>query len=249
MRLRDTLRLLGGSTAIYVVMAACSAAGGGFTPPDAGLDATGPSGTHDAAARSDGRSPHDARTAHDARGRDSSPHDATGKDALIDALMHPVPEASADLNQSGSRLKTQRYVGLDGSSVFVGMYDTQLTTPCVFTGGLSDGSTRCIPSAAGVTTGVFFADAMCSVPVVAVSGCGAQPVSVTVVAPATSCSAPSTTQVFSVTGPWTGLVYVGDAVTCAAAPMTTTSAYSFYSLATTEVPPSTFVAGTLTIDF
>ena len=38
----------------------------------------------------------------------------------------PVPDAMADVNQSGTRLKAQYYSGVDGSRAFAGMYDTML---------------------------------------------------------------------------------------------------------------------------
>ncbi len=236
MRLRETLRLLFGSTAIYVIVAACSASNGPGVA-DSGLDVTRIGG-HDATTmKGDGAERHDA-PAHD-----------TGKKGVMDVVTHPVAEASADTNESGTRLKTQRYVGSDGSSAFLGMYDSQLKTACQYVSGLSDGSTRCIPMTPGVTAGAFFSDATCGTPLAAVSTCAPAPTYATILTPATSCSTPASVQVFAVTSAWTGLVYDGTPTACVAAPSTTIGRYSFFSLGTTEVPPSTFIAGTVTTDF
>jgi len=213
---------------VYLVVAACSAGGGGFGAVDGGsgsetgVDATG-------------------KTSHD-----GSPHDSSLK-KVVDAVMHPVPEASAstDTNQSGSRLKTTRYVGTDGSSTFSGMYDSQLKVACSFTSGFLDGSTRCVPSAAAA--GAYFADSMCTQPLAALPMCATAPAYALVSTPAT-CSASSLTQVYAVTGPWTGLIYAGNATTCTMAPATTTAGTAFYSLGAAELPASTFVAATYTID-
>jgi hypothetical protein len=134
MNVKNTVRMLAGSLAIYIVVAACSGAGGGFI--DAGTTGTG----GDAA---------------------STPHDGAIQ-RLMDALTDPVAAASADPTQSGTRLKVQSYVGSDGSSLVAGMYDSQLQTQCSF-GLASDGTTRCLPSAGyPASVGSYFADSGCS---------------------------------------------------------------------------------------
>ena len=53
-------------------------------------------------------------------------------DAIADAVTDPVSKAAADPNMSGTKLKTQRYIGADGSSSFLGMYDSQRNVACSF---------------------------------------------------------------------------------------------------------------------
>ena len=108
MRLKEVVRLLCGSVAVYLMAVACSGGRG------AGHNGSGPG---------------------------------------------PVGIASADDgNDSGSRLKAQRYIGVDGSTQFFGWYDTVLGVPCAF-GNASDGTIRCLPTNSVVLTiegGILF---------------------------------------------------------------------------------------------
>jgi hypothetical protein len=122
MRADEVTRLLAGSIAVYLIMAACSGSG-----PRAGA-------------------PHDAGSA---SGSDAT---AYGDDeGVLDALTDPVTEARADPYQSGTRLKASYWAGTDGSKQFTGWHDSQRNEDCSFTTA-ADGSTRCTPNAAFSST-------------------------------------------------------------------------------------------------
>jgi hypothetical protein len=225
MRTRETLRLLFGSTAVYLVVAACSASGGNAlfgTMMDGGTEASSP-------------------------GKDGGhPKPMPIKDVVTD----PVKEAMADDNASGTRLKATRYVGEDNSSIFLGLYDSMLHTPCTFTQAFSDGSTRCMPTGPTTTSaGTFFADSGCTQPLATIPACttALAPTYATLVVPAACDTLPSTS-VYSVMGAWTGLIYLGTPAACTMAKTTDTMPYSFFSVGATELSPSMFVKGTYTID-
>ena len=102
MRMQETAKMIGGSIAVYVIMAACSASSGTIVPPqgDDGGQVGGNSSSGGAASDGSGG----GALADGARG-------------ILDAWTDPVTTASADTTQSGSRLKLQYYVGSDGSKV------------------------------------------------------------------------------------------------------------------------------------
>ncbi len=99
-----TLRLLLGSFLVYLFVA-CASAMTGDTPAVVSLDGSAPGSDQASDATiltSDSTSP--AAT--------SSPGQESGMmSAIVDALTDPVSTAKADPNTSGTRLKTQRYVG------------------------------------------------------------------------------------------------------------------------------------------
>lgn len=139
--MRHVIKILGGSVAVYIIVAACSAADSSRPNRTAGTGGT--SSTPDA-SNEGGQS-----------GRDGSV--AADGNSILDALTDPVPDAKADPNTSGSRLRARYWVGDDGSRQFIGMRDTQLDEDCFFYPA-SDGVTRCLPwsAIAGVTrTGAF----------------------------------------------------------------------------------------------
>jgi hypothetical protein len=156
-----------------------------------------------------------------------------------------VSSASADDNQNGSRLKVQRYVGSDGSSFTAGLYDSQLGTPCSY-GAASDGSIRCLPmgSPYGPLAGApLFADSACTEYVVFSGGGAGQNCSVAKYTLTTlSCGS----DVYQPTV-YTGSLYARNPTGCVAAPSSDTKGQTPYVLGT-ALPPSTFVAGTLTTD-
>jgi hypothetical protein len=212
--------------AIYVVVAACSSGGGGAIVSLLDAGKTGADSTA-------------------LLGGDSSMSRDGAMQSLLDALTDPVAKASADTpDQSGTRLKVQRYVGSDGSSLAAGLYDSQLQTQCVF-GLASDGTTRCLPPQWAVAEG-WFADSACSVALAyvydAAAGCTAPPSYAFLYG--TQCGGRYTQRIFPVAGPFTGTAYSGTPSTCTAgSPL----ADALYSLGA-ELPPSTFVQATLTTD-
>jgi len=99
--------------------------------------------------------------------------------ACSSASRPPVSSALADVNAGGTRLKANYYAGTDGSQQFLGTFhDTQRSEDCSFTTA-SDGTIRCLPtqgsSPSPVMTStytVYYSDAACTTPIVAVSTCG-----------------------------------------------------------------------------
>jgi hypothetical protein len=89
----------------------------------------------------------------------------------------PIASAMADINSGGSRLKANYYAGSDGSQQFLATFhDTMRNEDCAFSTA-SDGTIRCLPIAGGASGAtvseysVYYADAACTQPVVAVSDC------------------------------------------------------------------------------
>jgi hypothetical protein len=77
----------------------------------------------------------------------------------------PVPDAMADVNQSGSRLKAQYVSGADGSKTFIGMYDTQTKHECAYAFA-ADGMTRCLPfGPLVVQSTIYYGDMGCTQPI------------------------------------------------------------------------------------
>lgn len=153
--------------------------------------------------------------------------------------------ASADDNANGTRLKVQHYVGADGSSFTAGRYDSMLGTPCGY-GTASDGSVRCLPTA----TNGSFEPAIGGVELYADSAC-----TVMVVFPSTSCaSVPKFTSVGLSCGVevyeptvQSGSLFTRGTGGCVEAPSSATMGKTPY-VQGAALPPSTFVAGTLTTD-
>jgi len=242
MRMQETAKTIGGSIAVYVIMAACSASSGTIVPPqgDDGGQVGGNSSSGGAASDGSGG----GALADGARG-------------ILDALTDPVTTASADTTQSGSRLKLQYYVGSDGSKVSTGgIYDSQLNVTCYYTAA-SDGTTRCLPSG-GATLGTeFFSDSGCTQAIAyTTTSCGTAPRYATQ-AQAAACGYQD--HVYPVSGAFTGTVYEGSPSSCTPisdAPgasqlsqdlAASFAAYSFYSVGS-ELPPSTFVEAMLQTD-
>jgi hypothetical protein len=205
MQVKDSVRMVLGSVAIYVVVAACSSNGGTvvYNNGDGG-------------------------------------HGGTDAKTFGDTLINPMSEASADENQSGTRLKTQRYVGTDGSSQFIGFYDSQLAVACAFAVA-ADGKTRCVPSGSAVavvTTG--YADSGCTQPIAAMgSTCAAPKYAVEGVGTA-GCPNTPEVQTYSAGALFSGTVYDSVAGKCTMLSGSDTAGYAFYSLGA-MVPASTFV--------
>ena len=120
MNAREIVRLVVGSVAVYVIVAACSA-NEGNTPSAVknGTAATGGTTNANGGTNSNGGS-------------------------LLTAITNPIPDAAAQAATSGTRLKASYYVGADGSKEFIGLYDSQLGVNCSFYSA-SDGTSRCMP--------------------------------------------------------------------------------------------------------
>jgi hypothetical protein len=186
--MRDALKFLGGSVAVYLVMAACSShvrngdddddssghlgsagrsTGAGGLAQNGGngdTGASGGSGMMGASGRQEGAGGVTGGSG------GTGPKDGGMLDAMVDAMTDPVPDASAQ-ETSGTRLKARYYVGDDGSKQFAGWYDTERKENCTFSTA-SDGAIRCVPAATAAAVGSYFADSACKQPLATVS-CGA----------------------------------------------------------------------------
>ncbi len=225
MRAKETIRILVGAMAVYVIMAACSAGSGspGFS--------LGPDGSASSSGGGDGS---------------SSGGDGQG---VLDALTDPVGKAQADPNQSGTRLKVNYYSGADGSGQSTGtMHDSMLNADCAF-GTASDGTLRCLPTNAALIA-FYFGDAACTQPLVLQStGCGAPSYGRSSTATCTgNGTVTSAIRILAVSGPFSGGSYysqVGTGPCSGPNPISgLTASYALYT-AGAEVPPSTFVQATL----
>lgn len=173
--MRQALKFVGGSVAVYVVMAACS-----MDPPKRYVD-RGTGGTRMTASNGgtssrepNGGEPADGgmmgmageRMGADPRGggagSDQEPRDAGVMDAIADAMTDPVPDAAADPNTSGDRLRARYLVATDGARQFMGWRDTERDEDCAFT-KTADSETRCIPSSTLYASG-YFSDSDCTQP-------------------------------------------------------------------------------------
>jgi hypothetical protein len=114
MRTKDAAKMLGGSIAIYFIMAACGQGVG----PSGGLSMTGMGASGSLAASGAMAGGKDASQGVASEGSAESGGSSSMFDAarIVDALSDPVSIAKADDDQSGTRLKVKRYVGTDGSS-------------------------------------------------------------------------------------------------------------------------------------
>jgi hypothetical protein len=160
----------------------------------------------------------------------------------------------ANVNQSGTRLKANNYVGSDGSKQFISWHDTTLNIDCQF-GPASDGTTRCMPIGTGVAgfAAVYFSDSGCSQPVVYASpkGCASPTFASRNQTRAGVCGA-YFSQFFSVGSAYTGTIYTGTPANCTAQSNDggtgdPRSTIDFYSLGS-EIAPSTYVAATVQTD-
>jgi hypothetical protein len=246
MRAKETARLVGGSIAVYVIMAACSAASGpnGFTPSGQ-AQGHGSSGGTSSGGTSSGSTPEDGSGgAIDDGSGTGSAHDgmASGSSGILDAFTDPVPTASADSTQSGTRLKASYYVGSDGSKTFSTMHDNQLNVDCSFATA-SDGTIRCLPTG-GASVGSYYADSGCSQALAyAYVPCGSTPSYATQYLGSSGRCNGYMSHLFPVSGAFSGTVYSGAPSSCVA----TTTPYSVYSIGS-ELAPSTFVQATVQTD-
>src|SRR5664280_530267 len=166
MNTREVVRLVVGSVAVYVIVAACSA-NERIVPPAVknGTTATGGMTNANGGTNTNGG----------ISAKSGSSAISTGG-SLLTAITNPVSDAAAQAATSGSRLKANYYVGTDGSKEFIGWHDSQLGVDCSFVLA-SDGTTRCMPlgtPSAVAIINVAFSDSACSQPVAQVNkGCSA----------------------------------------------------------------------------
>lgn len=257
MRLQEAAKMLCGSIAVYVIMAACAASSTvnpGFYDGGANDSSAGGAGSGSGVDGSRGGSGSGSSGGGVASGSGTDGSGGgSGSDgpSILDVITDPVPTANADVNQSGSRLKAKYYAGADGSQQFLFMFhDTLLNTDCSFSKA-SDGTIRCMPVSSGVTigSGSFFSDAACSQPLGGTLTCQPAPNYITTTtAGSTACA--STTQTYAAGPLFTGTAYTGSPASCTAisaavdasaysnALATAYAAYSFYTLGAQIQPPN-----------
>ena len=237
MKLANIIRLLVGSTAIYIVLAMSH--GCGSSGPD--LSAAGGSDV----SASNGGGIGGAATSRGATSGVSSGKSGAGGAVSTGSIMNPVPDA--DANQSGSRLRAKYYTGADGSRQWISWYDNQRKEDCTFQPH-SDGTLRCAPFPQTVTAGSFYSDAGCKTDVASriIQACSPaipQP-KYAIYYDAFGCS--YTYRWASIMQPYAGttLYYKNSGVCTATAK---SASYEYFSL-NGEVAASEFVAATTTIE-
>jgi hypothetical protein len=258
MRAIEAGKMFGGSVAIYVIMAACSAGSGpsnGATSQDGGHSSSG-SGSGSGGVSSSSGSIADGSGSSGADGSESgsgasssggSIADGSGSGSdgpsIMDVLTDPVPEAAADPNQSGTRLKVNYYAGTDGSKQSAdSMHDTMLNIDCSFR-TMSDGTLRCAPIGGASGVGFYFADSACSQQLaMAASGC----TPTNAYANVTSSTCGGYLAVYTLSGAYSGASYYLKSGTNCLGP-TSTSGSTFYTVGA-EQPPSTFVQATMQME-
>lgn len=225
MHIERAAKNLAGAVLVYVVVAACGS-----------KQAAAPFGAPSDAGFADG---------HSETGSGSSGDENSDGSSILDAIANPVPDAKADPDTSGTRLKARRYVGSDGSSQFVGWRDTKRNEDCSFLRH-ADGSLRCMP--AGAFASSFYADAQCTIPVAALalaSGCP-QPIYVVSYATFATCGYDLVYRIYSVAGTLNGTLYARpSATTCTST--TAPTGFSLYA-AGAEMPSTEFVEASVKVD-
>jgi hypothetical protein len=157
-------------------------------------------------------------------------------------MMNPVPDALAE---SGSRLKAQWIVGDDGSKSFAGFYDSARKETCSFI-LMYDGTRRCIPFGAAVSSYAgHYTDAACSnlISATYVSTCFVTPTYAYSIPGDICTGAYKLYQVGPKFSP--PVVYYVTNGSCKQA--VPDPAYE-YHLISAEIPPSAFVAATISTD-
>jgi hypothetical protein len=160
-------------------------------------------------------------------------------------MMNPVPDA--DANESGTRLKVKYMAGGDGSKSFFALYDSLLKENCSYV-TMTDGTSRCAPTGIlELASSKTFLESTCSTQVVLVNptACGGVPGYLR--GTSDSCNGgPYIYKVFPIGAivPGTIVYYLAGGV------CKPQSLYVWQEIRTlgAEMPPSSFVAGTLTID-
>ncbi len=241
------MKVLGSGCAVYLLVAACGAvsespkefAGGAGSGGDAGQSDAGDGGSGGSGGVPDA-------------GHDASPDVVTDSmvDAVADAVTEPIPDAVADVisdheveggGTSGSRLKLSYYAGEDGSKVpIIQVYDSDLQATCTYRTA-ADGSWRCMPSGYGASG--YFSDASCSGVLFSVTDhpCLESPMFGLI---ADACGAGA--RMFELGAVHTGGVHAMVGGECVPLENPCVATGCQLHVPGAEVPPSRFVAGTVT---
>mgnify|MGYP001613324065 CR=1 FL=1 len=229
-RLVTGIRFCAGSSAVYLLVAVLHACSGSAPKPLAG--GAGGSGGAGVSAGVGG----------------ASGTSKGGSGGSTGSLTDPVPEANAE--ESGSRLKAQRYVGEDGTKQFAGWWDSLRQESCTFI-KLKDGMVHCAPvlgSKGSVYVGTisYYSDPTCSNPalVYAVNTCEPSPKVAIVTPPGDQCT--GYYDHYEVGGSTTSL-YSKQPITGSWGSTTIPMGYVAATLGS-KIPPSAFVAATTVTD-
>ncbi len=149
---------------------------------------------------------------------------------------------------SGTRIKARVQSTPDGAKAFAGFYDSTLATPCTFNRAADD-AVRCLPANVAYT-GTYWGDSGCTT-LIAYSTTGCAATWASKYETTASCvdtgvyTSSARTHVYSIAGAYSGsMVWVGSPASCT---MTTPPAgWAFFTLGS-EVPASTFSAGSVDI--
>lgn len=249
--MRDALKFLGGSVAVYLIVAACSSyqqrpsdddddserggrAGIGGSRPGGGASSGGASSAGESSGGMMGTA------GEDQPGEDAGPRDS----GMLDGMIDPVPDAMADAGStSGTRLKARTLNGEDGSrQTVIGWFDSQRNENCSFSPA-ADGSMRCMPATSVSATGSYFVDAACTeeLVVVLVAQCTGIPKYATRYVSQSDCLYGSS--IYPVGAEYVGTaLYVKNGTTCTAT--TTSPAQLRYFRLGAEVTAASFVRAT-----
>jgi hypothetical protein len=152
--------------------------------------------------------------------------------------------AESAVSSSGSRLRARCLLGDDGSREFAGWFDMTTGQTCVYSSA-TDGQRRCLPAQVG-GAGVYFEDAACASPVFLLSSPdGTQPSAPPAYVRSLSGGMERYLKIGANT-PAPSTLFLMSAGQCVVAPPEDPAKVFFY--VTDELPPSTFVAATLTTD-
>ncbi len=178
-------------------------------------------------------------------------------DGLLDGPQFDITQA--DANTSGTRLKQKVISTADGASGFNGWYDTMLNMDCTFMVA-ADQQYRCMPFASIDFQNTVYGDATCSqqplITMAATGGCGTPQPYVYSTTNVSSCivigglnRGQTVLHGYAIGAVYTGTtVFSKSSGTCQTATYFPPGpGYAYYNVNPTEVPASTFVAGTISI--
>ncbi|WP_437802472.1 hypothetical protein [Sorangium sp. So ce693] len=272
MRTRDVISALLGGSAIYLAMVACAAseksspgqlsqqtgggsgqgaAGGAHAQQSGGGSGQGAEGSTTAQQTGGGSGQGAAGGAHAQQTAASSGAHGNGGNGGFGGFMDPVPDASAD-PVSGSRLKARYRTTADGAKAYdpFRWFDSERRETCFFYIA-GDGRERCLPGigdGAAIYQPNIFADAGCTqaVALSTIKGCTAKYAYQTFQA-TTTCESSAGFRLFSVGARLnpTSIYAVDSTGACKAQAPTAT--FDYFPLGD-EIPPSSFVAATWSVD-
>jgi hypothetical protein len=270
MDIKETCRSLAGGIVVYLVVASCSADDHKNPEPSAfdaavasttgGRSGNGKGGSSGLVANNRGGSSGLVDTS---GGRSGMGFDGSAKggapsvldaaiDSALDAISNPVRDARADTTTSGTRLRAKYIVGADGSKQFLGWHDSTTNADCSFVPA-ADGAMRCLPAFGSASGQIndFYVDSGCSQKVAQVfkANCVTPKYAHDDVVFTSSCGAGTTGIGYAVysLGAKLTTAYYGSPANCLPINANAFDSLDMYAVGA-EVPASTFVQGTATVE-